>query len=156
MALMKTIAEIRLENLRDLIEKQGSQERVASLAETSPVYLSQLLNRAPDRKTGKLRQIGDDMARKLEAGCQKEIGWMDNIHHAAVSGTTAPASFLVGEATPAYAISPKADQLTPKLLALWSRLDAAGKKDFLEKVDYFVAGRSPHAYGQALSVADAK
>lgn len=77
---MKTIADIRLENLELLVVEFGTQDKVAELAETSPVYLSQLRNKAPDSKTGKLRQIGDPMARKLELGCRKEVGWMDNVH----------------------------------------------------------------------------
>ncbi len=75
---MKTIAEIRLENLRLLIGEFGTQDKVAELADTSPVYLSQILNNAVDSKTGRVRQIGDPLARKLEEGCSKEIGWMDN------------------------------------------------------------------------------
>lgn len=75
---MKTIAEIRLENLELLIGEFGTQEKVAELAGTSPVYLSQIRNAAADSKTGKVRQIGDPLARKLEEGCNKEIGWMDN------------------------------------------------------------------------------
>ena len=54
---MKTIAEIRLDNLRLLISEFGTQDRVAELAGTSPVYLSQILNGAADSKTGKVRQI---------------------------------------------------------------------------------------------------
>lgn len=80
---MKTIAEIRLDNLEVLIAEFGTQDRVAELAETSPVYISQLRNKAKDSKTGKHRQIGDPMARKLEAGCGKELGWMDNPQPAA-------------------------------------------------------------------------
>lgn len=80
---MKTIAEIRLDNLRLLIDEIGTQERVAELAETSPVYLSQILNGAADSKTGKVRQIGDPLARKLESGCGKELGWLDNVHRPA-------------------------------------------------------------------------
>lgn len=77
---MKTIAEIRLENLEALIKEFGTQERVAGLADTSPIYLSQVRNRSADSKTGKPRQIGDPIARKLETGCGKELGWMDNTH----------------------------------------------------------------------------
>lgn len=77
---MKTIAEIRLENLRLLIGEFSTQEKVAELAETSPVYLSQILNSAVDSKTGRIRQVGEPLARKLEEGCGKEIGWMDNRH----------------------------------------------------------------------------
>lgn len=81
MAGMKTISEIRLANLVLLVQELGSQEAVAARATTSAVYVSQLLNRAPDSKTGKPRQIGDPLARKLEAGCDKELGWMDNAHY---------------------------------------------------------------------------
>lgn len=77
---MKTINEIRLDNLEALITEFGKAELVAEKGETSSVYLSQIRNRAPDKKTGKLRQMGDDIARKLERGCNKEIGWMDNTH----------------------------------------------------------------------------
>lgn len=75
---MQTVDEIRLKNLERLIAEFGTQERVAELAETSPVYLSQIMNAARDSKTGKVRQIGDPLARKLETGCNKERGWMDN------------------------------------------------------------------------------
>lgn len=77
---MKTIADIRHENLVALIKELGTSEAVADASQTNPVYISQLLNRAPDSKTGKPRQIGDPLARKLEAGCGKPEGWMDNVH----------------------------------------------------------------------------
>jgi hypothetical protein len=77
---MQTIDEIRRANLEILIEENGTQDKVAELGLTSPVYLSQLRNQTPDTKTGKLRQMGDPTARKLEAGCGKERGWMDNPH----------------------------------------------------------------------------
>ena len=77
---MKTIAEIRLDNLTLLIEEFGSQDEIARRAGTSPVYISQLINRTPDFKTGKPRQVGDPMARRVEAGCEKEVGWLDNRH----------------------------------------------------------------------------
>lgn len=75
---MQTIAEIRLANLERLIKEMGTQDRVAEFGGTSSVYLSQIRNSAPDSKTGKLRVMGDEMARKLEIGCSKPRGWMDN------------------------------------------------------------------------------
>ena len=77
---MKTISEIRLENLEALIVELGTAEAVAKRAETSAIYLSQIRNKAVDRKTKKTRQIGDPLARKLETGCDKERGWMDHEH----------------------------------------------------------------------------
>lgn len=75
---MKTIAEIRRDKLELLVAEFGSQEEVAARSETSPVYLSQIKNQTLDAKTKKPRQMGDPTARKLEIGCNKEIGWMDN------------------------------------------------------------------------------
>jgi hypothetical protein len=79
-AVMKTIAEIRLDNLLLLIEEVGSAEALASKVNSSAVYISQLKNRAPDSKTKKPRQIGDPLARKMESACGKERGWMDHEH----------------------------------------------------------------------------
>jgi len=79
-AIMKTIAEIRLDNLLLLIEELGSAEALASKVNSSAVYISQLKNRAPDSKTKKPRQIGDPLARKMESSCGKERGWMDHEH----------------------------------------------------------------------------
>lgn len=75
---MKTIAEIRLGNLELLIDEFGTADAVAEKSGTSAIYLSQIRNQAKDSKTGKPRQVGDDLARKLEAGCNKELGWMDH------------------------------------------------------------------------------
>ncbi len=77
---MSTIAEIRLANLELLIQEFGTQDEVAALASTSPVYLSQVRNRAMDSKTGRAREMGGIVARKLEAGCKKDKGWMDVAH----------------------------------------------------------------------------
>jgi len=81
MRAMRTIAQIRLDNLRLLVQEFGSQDAVAVRGNTSPVYISQVINQTPDSKTKKPRQIGDPLARKLEAGCDKELGWMDNHHY---------------------------------------------------------------------------
>lgn len=80
MPAMNTIADIRHENLLTLIEELGTQDAIAAAVETSPVYISQIVNRYPDSKTGKPRQIGDQLARKLEQRCNKPTGWMDNVH----------------------------------------------------------------------------
>ena len=77
---VQTIAEIRLANLELLIAELGSSDAVAHAGETSPVYISQLRTQASDSKTGRPRQIGDPLARRLEAGCGKERGWMDHEH----------------------------------------------------------------------------
>lgn len=75
---MQTIDEIRRSNLERLIKEIGTQDRVAEFGGTSSVYLSQIRNSSKDGKTGKPRVMGDEMARRLETGCQKPRGWMDN------------------------------------------------------------------------------
>lgn len=74
-----TIEEIRLRNLRALIQRFGTIATVAEKANTAPAYLSQITNRAPSR-TGKPRDMGSALARKIEAGCGLSTGWMDTDH----------------------------------------------------------------------------
>ncbi|MEH3087693.1 MAG: S24 family peptidase [Xylophilus ampelinus] len=89
---MKTIGEIRLANLEQLVRELGTLEAVASRAESTSVYLSQVRNGTIDQKTGKPRQMGTAMARRIEKGCGKPEGWMDATHkvgdsNAASTGT---------------------------------------------------------------------
>lgn len=77
---MKLVTQLRLENLERLVREMGTLEKVAEAAETSGVYLSQLRRGALDLKTGKPRQMGHGMARRLESGCGKTVGWMDVDH----------------------------------------------------------------------------
>lgn len=74
---VQTVALIRLANLERLIQEAGTLEKAAAAAETSSVYLSQLRNRAIDGKTGRPRDMGSQMARRLEAAFGKSPGWMD-------------------------------------------------------------------------------
>lgn len=74
---MKTISEIRLDNLEILIAEKGTLEALATAAGSSSVYLSQIRNGATDQKTGKPRQMGNAIARRLEAACDRPKGWMD-------------------------------------------------------------------------------
>lgn len=76
---MTTVKELRLENLRALVAEFKTADAVAQRAQTAPMYLSQILNGAKS-STGNARGIGDKLARKLEDGCGKELGWMDRPH----------------------------------------------------------------------------
>lgn len=80
-APMKLVPEIRLLNLEKLVGELGTLDAVAERGGTSSVYLSQLRNGAVDAKTGKTREMGPAMARRLEVGCHKPRGWMDVEHH---------------------------------------------------------------------------
>jgi len=79
---MKTIAEIRRDNLMILIGEQGS---MAALNEKiglvrTDATLSQIKNQSPDSKTGAPKSMGDAFARKIEKELNLEAGWMDNSH----------------------------------------------------------------------------
>lgn len=79
-----TTDENRLTNLQTLIREFGSIVAVAKRAETAPNYISQIINRTVSR-TGKPRGVGNDLARKLEAGCNKPHGWMDQEHQSTLT-----------------------------------------------------------------------
>jgi len=76
---MATSKELRTENLRALVAEFKTADEVAKRAGTAPMYLSQILNGSKS-STGTPRGVGDALARKLENGCGKEIGWMDRPH----------------------------------------------------------------------------
>ncbi len=48
---------------------------------------------------------------------------------------------------------PQPDSLTQRLLILFSQLDREGKRELLERVEFFVAGRRPHHDGNASALA---
>ncbi len=75
---MKTVKQIRLEKLDQLVREFGTIEAVANAAGTAPQYLSQIRNKVPSA-SGTPRGIGDALARKLEQGCGKPAGWMDTV-----------------------------------------------------------------------------
>jgi hypothetical protein len=79
---MKTVAEIRRQNLEDLIKELGSAAALAERIGTAPQYISQILHATPDTKTGRGRTLGTVLARRIEKQLSKEDGWMDQAHYA--------------------------------------------------------------------------
>lgn len=77
---MGTIDETRLANLEALITEAGSIRRLAEASDTSEAYLGQIRNRLGDSRNARPRNVGDALARKLEAGADKPVGWMDVPH----------------------------------------------------------------------------
>ncbi|WP_169295682.1 S24 family peptidase [Advenella sp. EE-W14] len=77
---MKLNNQIRLENLHRLINEAGTQEHLSDVSGVSRIYLNQIKQQRPDPTTGKTRNIGDSLARKLEKGMGKPVGWMDQDH----------------------------------------------------------------------------
>lgn len=77
---MKTIDEIRRENLLLAIERLRTMAALAERAGVSSAYLSQIKNRTPESKTGKPKAMGADVARKIEKALREPEGWMDTEH----------------------------------------------------------------------------
>ena len=151
---MKTIAEIRLHNLELLIQEFGTQDKVAEAGETSSVYLSQIKNQTPDNKTGKLRQMGDDMARKLEIGCKKERGWMDNLHTSAEPGVTylrrVDMEYQPAIASEAPPPPMRYDIWTTAAIDMLQRLDAGQRQAMVARMREYTQFLDPPRVGQAL------
>ncbi|WP_454674859.1 hypothetical protein [Achromobacter pestifer] len=87
-ATMKTVEEIRLDRLRELVAEAGSIANLNRAAKRNErdATISQILNRWSG-KSGKPKELGSDMARELEVAMNKPRGWMDN---APVSGVEWP------------------------------------------------------------------
>lgn len=77
---MKTIDEIRRDNIELLISESGSLKGLADLLNKSESQVSQLLHGSKDSKTGKQRGMNNTTARAIEQRCGKERGWLDNDH----------------------------------------------------------------------------
>lgn len=84
MTPMPTIADIRHANLLLLIgNERGGITRLAAKIERSHAQISQLKNRNKHSKSGEPREMGDDVARHIEAKLLLPEGWMDTPHTAA-------------------------------------------------------------------------
>lgn len=80
MKTILTIEEIRLANLAILKKEFYSFEVIAKKSKTAASYLSQIHIRSRVSNSEKIRDMGPKLARKLEKGCGKPVGWMDVDH----------------------------------------------------------------------------
>jgi len=71
--------DIRLTNLRKLVQEYRTITALAEEVGTSEKYLSQILS-GTLLPSGKPRGVGNALARKLETGTMKDPGWMDLDH----------------------------------------------------------------------------
>lgn len=96
-----TINDIRRQNLEILILERATIRALAEACDVNDAYLSQVRNALGDSRHKNPRNIGDEIARKLEAGTGKHYGWMDSSH-------------LAGAETPTFtgAKEPEADRYT--------------------------------------------
>jgi hypothetical protein len=80
---MKTIDQIRRENLQIAIKRMRTAAALAEAADTSAQYLSQIKKQTVDSKSGTPKGMGDDVARKIEKALGEPAGWMDVEHEGA-------------------------------------------------------------------------
>jgi hypothetical protein len=80
MPSMRTVEEIRVARLLQLRVEFGTLSKLNELLQLDrrDSTLSQYINAAPNSRTGKAKMMGSPLARRLEAACSKEVGWMDN------------------------------------------------------------------------------
>ncbi len=71
---MKTIEQIRVENVRREKKKVGKNSVLADLLEMNESLLSKYTGTNPSKK------IGDTVARDIEKKLGLELGWLDNVH----------------------------------------------------------------------------
>lgn len=77
---MKDIDEIRRENLRIIERELGGPSEAARCAGMSPSQFANLRDGAKDSRTGKMRGMRKETARKIEKLCKKPNGWLDILH----------------------------------------------------------------------------
>lgn len=74
------IRTIRRANFDRLVTEATSIAELARKTGASEKYLSQIKTGFQGKRDKTPRQVGDSLARKLEAGMGKPNGWMDSIH----------------------------------------------------------------------------
>lgn len=126
---MRPIGDIRRANLEALLSEFPTLDALAAAADTTSVYLSQIRNQTPDQKSGKPREMGSKLARRLEAikGHEKPTGWMD-IEHDATESPNPPPLLSVCEPPGAYVAGLTRPQLDQLLRDLSDVTDAVRSK----------------------------
>lgn len=79
---MKTVGEIRRDNLLLLINEAGGKAALNGKLgrERADATISQIVNRSPDSKTKKPKMMGTNLARQIEERLKLPEGWMDTQH----------------------------------------------------------------------------
>lgn len=85
---MKTIDEIRRQNLQIAVQRFGTASALAEAAGVAAAYLSQIKNQNQESKTGKPKAMGDEVARKIESALGETEGWMDADHLSKSTGVS--------------------------------------------------------------------
>jgi hypothetical protein len=109
---MKTIEQIRRENLIALRNELGGVGVLADRIERQMSQVSQWLNASPSSKNGRPRTMSADTSRYIEEKCGKPNGWMDKDHSQVASASA-------GDALTAEEVA--------ELVTLYGRADQGGR-----------------------------
>lgn len=82
-----TREDLRRTNLRKIVAEFGTAIALAEVANTNEKYISQILSGQP-LPSGNARNLGHQLARRIEKAVGKEAGWMDYDHDSGGPVTT--------------------------------------------------------------------
>lgn len=77
---IKTVDELRRENLETLTRELGGVGELAAKIDRSSSQVSQWINGSQHSESGKPRRLSSDSARYVEERCGKHTGWLDQNH----------------------------------------------------------------------------
>lgn len=92
--IMKTIEDVRRDNLRRLRDEFGSVQELADRIGKSSSQVSQWLNASAHSTSGKPRTISSGSCREIEKSVGRSEGWMDVEHQEIAAVETSEAAQL--------------------------------------------------------------
>ena len=116
--------EVRRQNLQLILSSLGGHGAQKILSEKSGIHHTYISN----IRLGN-REMGEEIARKIEATMGLTVGWMDQIHSTIADESAA----YVKQATPDEVV------MEARLLALWEQLSASRQRLALELLADMVA-----------------
>lgn len=129
------IRAIRVENLKLLVREFESIAEVARRGETSEKYLWQIIKGVVQRNNP--RSVGDALAARLEHGCDKPAGWMDQNHEVqyAKRFESDSAPLIAREAEAAFS------EQALSVARYWDSLPQALRDEMVARIEFEVASR---------------
>lgn len=83
---MKTIDDIRTDNLKALVQQHGGTNKFAEKIGKGAAQVSQWVNRSANSITGRPRVVSTASCRAIEAELELPFGWMDTEHDDTANG----------------------------------------------------------------------
>ena len=114
---------IRRANLATLIAEAGSVAKLHSRTGISEKYISQITTNFVGRGRKSRREIGHEMARRLEAGMNRREGWMDVSHNPTQPAAAGPKRAELDHSADEY-----------EILALWRALFEEQRTELLSRL----------------------